>query len=290
MPSVVADSVVRLPVVSCRVLLIEDDPDYTELVGQWLETSPLIDTGPVQRARTLVAALERLSSEAFDVVLLDLALPDARGLRTARRVVDATTAAVVVLTGSEDERDAIRAIGFGVQEWLVKQASDARTVVRAVRYAMERNRLARELGAARRERERERELRLLERVLRTRADLHDAATETATRDVADRPELLAEYRDVLGRVREARSFRTGYRPTDDLRALATILADQQATPRDVVDLHAAALRGQLGSPRSPGDGGGKARVVVLELMGHLAATYRARAIALAERTEQGGES
>ena len=74
-----------------------------------------------------------------DVILLDLSLPDSRGLDTLGRVREyAGTAPIIVLTGNDDEKLAIEAIGRGAQDYLVKGEIDRRGFGRAVRYAIER--------------------------------------------------------------------------------------------------------------------------------------------------------
>jgi len=123
-----------------RVLLVEDNPGdarlFTELVrdtgaGQW---------NLVQVDR-LSAALERLRHETFDVMLLDLSLPDADGLDTLIRAhTEAPKVPIVVLTGHDDEALAVRAVRAGAQDYLVKGRMDGDLLVRSIRYASERGR------------------------------------------------------------------------------------------------------------------------------------------------------
>lgn len=123
-----------------RVLLVEDNPGdarlFTELVkdagaGQWKLTH-------VDR---LSCALDRLSHESFDVILLDLSLPDADGLETLiRAYTEASKVPIVVLTGHDDEALAVRAVRLGAQDYLVKGRTDGDLLVRAIRYASERGR------------------------------------------------------------------------------------------------------------------------------------------------------
>lgn len=264
------------------VLLVEDDDDYADLVTHWVERNPVYATR-VRRARTLAEALGQLEKGA-DIVLLDLTLPDEVGVRTIRQVVDATDAAVVVLTGIKDDRVGIEAIRFGVQEYLVKDTSSADTVVRAMRYAHERQVLLGQVDELQQERARERELRELERLARSR-DQSVTARAYGGRDVAvslgDRyAELKADYAAVLERMLEARAYETGYTPTADLQALGDLLGFVRATPKDVVDLHREVIRGH-GSRATAQRRSAlveESRLAVLELMGHLAAYYRSRSL------------
>jgi PAS domain S-box-containing protein len=123
-----------------RVLLVEDNPGdarlFTELVrdtgaGQW-------NLVQVDRLST---ALDRLSHEAFDVVLLDLSLPDAEGIETLVRAhAHSPKTPIVVLTGHDDEALAVRAVRAGAQDYLVKGRMDGDLLVRSIRYASERGR------------------------------------------------------------------------------------------------------------------------------------------------------
>ena len=134
-----------------RVLLVEDslaDARLTEL--------SLTDGGVCQFethvARTLAEALKTLDDGQVDVVLLDLGLPDSFGLETFQRLhAAAPELPVIVLSGQTDEELAVRAVQEGAQDYLTKGRADSDMLARAIRYAVERQRI--ELAL-----EREREL------------------------------------------------------------------------------------------------------------------------------------
>ncbi|HZZ82572.1 MAG TPA: response regulator [Gemmataceae bacterium] len=119
------------------VLLVEDSPTDVLLTEEALS--------PVSRFRLrssarLADALRMLSEGHFDVVLLDLGLPDSEGLETLRRLRDRNTkVAVVVLTGKDDEELALRALQEGAEDYLVKGQADAGQLRRSIRYALERS-------------------------------------------------------------------------------------------------------------------------------------------------------
>ena len=101
--------------------------------------SPELD---VTVATGLTAALAAVQSDTFDAVLLDLNLPDSRGLSTLEAVLAADRrVAIVVLTGIDDARQAQDAVRLGAQDWLTKGQPDPDLVLRALRYAAERKRL-----------------------------------------------------------------------------------------------------------------------------------------------------
>jgi two-component system, cell cycle sensor histidine kinase and response regulator CckA len=123
-----------------NVLLVEDEPVYAELLQAVLRelSSSQCELAIAQR---LDEALECLKSRHFDVLLLDLSLPDRQGLETYRAVkMQAGALPVIVLTGSDDERLALQAMREGAQDYLVKGQVDGRMVLRVMRYAIERKR------------------------------------------------------------------------------------------------------------------------------------------------------
>lgn len=138
-----------------QILLIEDNPVDALLVQEALsEVSAIVFE--VSHALRLSEGLEQLGIHAFDVILLDLGLPDSRGIETmARLSKGARGTPVVVLTGLDDESVALSAVQAGAQDYLVKGSADSNSLSKAVRYAVERK------GAERALRESEARVRLL---------------------------------------------------------------------------------------------------------------------------------
>jgi two-component system, cell cycle response regulator len=123
-----------------RILLVEDDPEDAELVREALgEVAGFAHT--LTHAWRFADALERLEHQAFDVVLLDLWLPDASGFDTLAGVRGRNPGVpVVVLTGMDDESFCIDAVRHGAHDYLVKGRVDGPALARSVRDAIERRR------------------------------------------------------------------------------------------------------------------------------------------------------
>src|SRR5690606_24434732 len=95
----------------------------------------------VTHVTRLADAAATLEAERFDVVLLDLNLPDGRGAECVARIQDADSIVpIVVLSGQGDEDYAVEILNRGVQDYLVKWEGDGRIILRAIRYAIERKR------------------------------------------------------------------------------------------------------------------------------------------------------
>jgi len=120
-----------------RVLLVEDDDGDALLVDELL-----LDAGApfsMSRARSMAEARAMLTDEAC--VVLDLELPDSRGLQGVRVLQEfRPDLAVVVLTGISDEHLGEQAVAAGAQDYLVKGQVDGYLLQRVVRYAIERRR------------------------------------------------------------------------------------------------------------------------------------------------------
>jgi diguanylate cyclase (GGDEF)-like protein/PAS domain S-box-containing protein len=121
-----------------RLLLVEDSADDAELIRTKLAKSERINVD-VTHVDRLGKGLERLSGDAFDVVLLDFSLPDSFGMETFRRAhAAAPRIPIIVLTSLDDNELAVQAVREGAQDYLVKREADTRLLVRAMLYAIER--------------------------------------------------------------------------------------------------------------------------------------------------------
>jgi pilus assembly protein CpaE len=122
-----------------RVLLVEDNAVSARFAEAML--SQVEDqTFHIQCAETLLAALDLLVRDIFDVALLDLTLPDSQGLETFRTIQrHAPALPVIILTGLEDESVALSAVKQGAQDFLSKGTLKKETLVRALNYAIARS-------------------------------------------------------------------------------------------------------------------------------------------------------
>lgn len=145
------------------VLIVEDNPDFARLLSEALRATT---TWNVTHADRLTVAVEAMRAQSFDVVLLDLSLPDSRSSETFERARQfMPDVPIIVLTGTSDEDAAVAALKHGAQDFLVKGEASLSLLSRAIRYAIERERILSQL---------ERELRAsearLRRIIESNAD------------------------------------------------------------------------------------------------------------------------
>jgi PAS domain S-box-containing protein len=125
-----------------RVLLVEDNPGDARLVEILLAEADSFGTFLLTNAKRLDEAIEQLERVVFHVVLLDLSLPDSSGLETVSRIRGAASELpIVVLSGQDDEETALWALQRGAEDYLVKGRGDGEIVARAIRHAIERQRI-----------------------------------------------------------------------------------------------------------------------------------------------------
>jgi len=120
------------------LLLVEDNPGDARLLREMFQEQGSHNT-ELTHVECISEAEKHLAEHAFDIIVLDLGLPDAQGLGAVRRAhAAAPRVPLVVLTGMDDESLATQALQEGAQDYLIKGQIDARGLLRALRYAIER--------------------------------------------------------------------------------------------------------------------------------------------------------
>jgi len=105
---------------SIKGLLVEDNPGDVELVRTWIEEDAFRPVS-VESARTLAAARDLIRMQHYDVILLDLGLPDFSGIQTFSELKKYCPGIpVIILTGNDDIALATECINLGAQDYLIK--------------------------------------------------------------------------------------------------------------------------------------------------------------------------
>lgn len=124
-----------------NILLIEDNPADARLVEIYLNESTML-MPKISRVSELKKGLLLLEEIDFDVVLLDLTLPDSSGFDTVKTILNEfPSQTVIVMTGLEDDTVAINSVKAGAQDFIVKGQFDSNLLARTITYAIERHQL-----------------------------------------------------------------------------------------------------------------------------------------------------
>ncbi|WP_200892560.1 hybrid sensor histidine kinase/response regulator [Aliterella atlantica] len=133
---------------STEILLIEDSLAEARLLQEFLQAAKSKQFR-LTHVKRLQAGLEQLRSRSFDIILLDLTLPDSQGLASLAPLNKiAPSLPIVVLTNTNDEELAIEAVRQGAQDYLVKRQVNTEVLVRSLLYAIERKQAAESLRSA----------------------------------------------------------------------------------------------------------------------------------------------
>ena len=128
-----------------RILLVEDNPGDADLIMELLPGDKLM-TYKIENVPRLATALKRVHANPYDIILLDLGLPDSQGLDTVRSMCQAVKGIpIVVMTGNKDEKIGLAAVQIGAQDFVVKGQADGAMLSRILHFAIERHQSAERL-------------------------------------------------------------------------------------------------------------------------------------------------
>ena len=122
-----------------KILYVEDEIDHAILIGEFIKEIANVHY-EMTHVQQLEEALLELDNDRYDIVMLDMSLPDKQGLDTVTAVCErAPEIPVVVMTSIDDESMAIKALQRGAEEYLVKGDMNSHALSRILRYAIMRH-------------------------------------------------------------------------------------------------------------------------------------------------------
>jgi DNA-binding response OmpR family regulator len=251
-----------------KILIVDDDPDIT---GAFMHVLQSADYDVISAA-TGKECLQIARAERPDLILLDVRLPDINGLEVCRRIKsdpELARIAVINVTGMRTSKDdEVEGIEAGADAYLTKPVH-LRTLLAHVQTLLR----ARETETAREIESLEQFPRLPHAAVAAQS-LGLTSLRESLPDLFD--ELVQHYGDLLDQALEQRVYKVNYQLAESLRALGDQLGFIKAGPRDVVQIHHAALlikaaNVTVSKARAYIEEG---RMLILELMGNLVSYYR----------------
>jgi len=136
-----------MPEKRIRLLLVEDNPGDARLIKEMLSGPAYFGvTYQLSHVEILSAAVEACSNNHFDVILLDLNLPDSTGLETLASLTALfPQVPIVVLTGLNDAELTMQSVQHGAQDYVTKEECTGQLLTRVIYYAIERKRIEAQL-------------------------------------------------------------------------------------------------------------------------------------------------
>ncbi|GAB4526415.1 MAG: hypothetical protein Tsb0014_06520 [Pleurocapsa sp.] len=267
----------------CRVLLIEDELEDTANIQAILQNtrSAFFKQGFILNcAETLAEAKQIIAQQQFDVILLDLMLPDSRYMDSLKQVQTAAPSTpIIVQTALEDEVVAVKALELGASGYLPKITSERDLLLYAIRAAIERKLQLADLEKSQQQQQQQ-EFDLLKGLLidsdANSSDRHQRTDSLQQRMPDIYSELATKYGNLLDRFVEQKIYKVEYDLNNQINILIEQLGYLQATPRDIISLHTNLLKqkqqdlGQRKSKAFTIEG----RYLLLKLMSKLATYYR----------------
>lgn len=111
-----------------RILIVEDDESILQLEKDYLEANGFTVSSALNGSQGLKKALEG----SFDLLILDIMLPEIDGLEICRRVREKNNVPILLVSAKRDDIDKIKGLGFGADDYIVKPFSPSELVARVI--------------------------------------------------------------------------------------------------------------------------------------------------------------
>ena len=276
-----------MPNDTCHILLIEDKLDNIELLQGLLSKSQHSSLAKglafsITCATTLKESMQSLKAHTFDVILLDLDLPDSQGLNTLIKLREkVANIPIIVEMDEQSEGTVVESFQLGADGYLQIKSLDSNLLIHEIRLGIERQKYRTKINQQQQEIRQAQEFADLDDLIKSSKETSVTARlfgayplQESLPDVFE--ELVESYGKLLDLSLEQRVFKVDYNISEQLRSLGDKLGFLKASPRDAIEIHTKVLKEKsrdvpmVKAQAYVAEG----RLMVLELMGYLASFYR----------------
>ncbi len=271
----------------CHVLLIEDKLENIELLEDLFSNSQQSSlaqglTFPITCTSTLTESINSLQSQSFDVILLNLYLPDSQGLDTLIKLrEEVSTIPIIVEMDDQNEETIVKSFQLGADGYLLIKSIDSNLLIHEIRLGIERQKYRAKLRKENQELTQEKEFADLDSIIKSSGQTSVTSRLFGAYPLQESlPEIFEElaetYGNLLELALEQRIFKVDHNLSEQLRTLGDKLGFLKASPRDAIEIHTKVLKEKsrdipvVKAQVYVSEG----RLMILELMGYLASFYR----------------
>ncbi|MEL4896267.1 response regulator [Crocosphaera sp. Alani8] len=276
-----------MPNHTCHVLLVEDKLENIQLLQDLLSKGQHSSLAkglsfPITSVSTLRESLKSLESHKFDVILLDLDLPDSQGLDTLIKLREKVpNIPIIVEIEGQHEEKLVDSFQLGADGYLQIKSLDSNLLIHEIRLGIERQKYCAKISQQQQELRQAQELSDLDELIKSSGETSVTARLFGTYplkeslpDIFD--ELVETYGTLLELALEQKMYKVNYNISEKLRTLGEKLGFLKASPRDTIEIHTTVLKEKskdisvVKAQAYVAEG----RLMILELMGYLASFYR----------------
>ncbi len=276
-----------MPNETCHVLLIEDKLENIKLLQDLLSKSQHSSlakrlTFPITCVTSLRESVKSLEAHKFDVILLDLDLPDSQGLDTLIKLREkVANVPIIVAMDGQSEGRVVESLKLGADGYLQIKNIDSNLLIHEIRLGIERQKYRTKINQQQQEMSQAQEFADLDSLIKFSGETSVTARlfgayplQESLPDIFD--ELVETYGKLLDLALEQRMFKVDYNISEQLRILGEKLGFLKASPRDAIEIHTKVLKEKSKDvPMAKSQAYvAEGRLMILELMGYLASFYR----------------
>lgn len=262
------------------ILLVEDNSADVKLFTSYINEITEFSTNCIT-VSTLKDTIEALESQKFDIVFLDLNLPDSKGFDTVVEIFKhGFDLPIVVLSGLSDNELALMAIKLGAQDYIVKDELTNVVLAKTLRYAVTRYRLAKQTEQMKNYEQQLAELEQINQVISTESKSIITKKAYGISLLSERaPQVfnsaVEDFSRIFDLTIESDLYKIEHDTNSPIKSLTNTLGMNLTGPKDIIQITNQVLKQKAQSNIKKNELYiQESRFLMIKLMGHLISFYR----------------